>query len=209
MHLCARFAPFNTSSLEGMKVTPSRALPPANPCLPAKPLPPQGKSQTILASSTHSYSFRYCWTPNSTLPSTRTSKNLTWSCDQCAPFRVLIPRSFRFAAIARSVANALDKWKARTGKGKSAFYDRLKEVAQMAPIEAETDERSKLAISSSLFAPIPLSLSRSSTERNGLPSMICLAITGPTPGKDSNSFRLAVFKLIRRSEFAEPPGCFF
>src|SRR5262249_23231506 len=51
-------------------------------------------------------------------------------------------------------------------------------------------------ISSSRFLPIPLILSRSTTDRYGLPLMIRRALTGPIPGRASNSDVFAVLTLV-------------
>ena len=64
-------------------------------------------------------------------------------------------------------------------------------------------------ISAHRFSPIPLIRRRSSTARYGLPSMIRRAITGPTPGRDSNSCWLAELMLRMRDGVVESFACCF
>ena len=47
-------------------------------------------------------------------------------------------------------------------------------------------------------------LDNSSTEENGRAAMIFFAVAGPTPGKLSNSFSLAVFKSTLAFVLVEP-----
>jgi hypothetical protein len=79
-----------------------------------------------------------------------------------------------------------------------------KESGRMDAGSCRTTRRTHLTFTSGLisairFSPIQLTLSRSSTVRYGLPSMILLASTGPTPGSLSNSSRLAMLMPIALS----------